>query len=310
MEDKDIEYYREHTDELPDDPDMLEQLYTEAEAGEPQDDDKPVDEDVDANPDDKDADKEDEGKPTDDKQVLKAKDGVNEIPYSVLEKTRAELAESQKASEDADRRIADMQAELDALKVKEEPDEKPKSSVDELEEEYGDDDVITKTAREQAQRTETLEDRTAKAEAELASLKQEREDKEIAEHQKEVDAAIDANPTMKAWREDPERWEDALAMNEVLMRKEEWQSKPLDEITTEIVRRLGGPIKTDPAPKVDVDTSTTPVPHSLSDIPAGDAPSQTASEELSRLSNAEFSARYEACKNDDERNALMSAAGM
>ena len=310
---KDLEYYENNPDELPEDADELQALFDSFETeGE---------EKLDEDPDIKAAEEKEaaeakaaeeaklaeEKKASESKPVLKAKDGENEIPYSVLEKTRADLAEAEKLHEEAKAELekikSDAQEAADA-----EASERDNADLKTLGEEY-EGDVLSKVAQRQHEKIEAQAKELAALRKTIeeqgdVNEKQKVADEEAAvvqaqaDHDAAAQAAIDANPTLSAWQKDPDKWEDALLINQSLMSKEEWLSKPLPEICDEIVRRLGGPVNTSTVDdksdvKNEIDTTTTPKINSLSDLPAGDHPAQSNLEAAANLSPVAISNMFE-----------------
>ena len=243
------------------------------------------------------------------KPVVKAKDGVHEIPYEVHASLRDEnkelkkqLAELQKQSRVDAQKIEHAKANMERQGVDVEaafsdPDNITEAEVKQYEEDYGPNDPMTKAVR-RAFKAQQAEQETAQ-QAEAVQEQQESVQQRLtAEQQAEVDATVLANESLAKWqKDDPERWAQACQIDEQLRSDAKWMDKPLSERFAEAERRtkafFGDPIAPpDPAAarqaakdaaKAKVKSASKDTPDSLSDLGQSPVREKTKSEILDGL---------------------------
>lgn len=282
MTTKDLNYYVEHPDEMPDDPALIDQIVNSTLVEGEADPDGKTAEDKGKEPETL---KEPEKEATDTQGEkpagVLAKDGKNLIPFSVLEKTRERAAQLEEA-------IRAQAEEIERLKAgKASTEDVELFSDEELEAMESDDPVIAKMAKAVLASKKTIEALNAK----LQEKEQAAVEEESTKRRNAVQEAIDANPDLAVWQQadegtpEMERWEYAVKQDAILKDLPKWQGKPLSERYQEVVRlvkegfgdqvqstdRNGGGKKEDPPtrkPAANRDEG----PTSLSELPGGRAP--------------------------------------
>lgn len=215
-------------------------------------------------------------------------DGKHAIPYTVLKQER----EARRAAAE---HAAELQRELEALKqAKQEGIATPTETYDPndpeiqaLESEFPEIARANRAARAEIERLrQEMQARDARIEAMAGQWEREQQAKQQAAME-EIQAAIDANPTLRYLRSedgDQRMWEAAVAIDLELQNRPAWASKPIAERFAKVVERLEedfGPVsvpgkyvaekpapakKTKPVEKEDLTINT------LSDIRGGSSP--------------------------------------
>ena len=221
-------------------------------------------------------------------------DGKHQIPYAVLKQEReARRAAAEQAAE-LQREQARLQEELQALKqAQKEGIATPTETYDPndaeiaaLEQEFPEIARANRAARAEIERLrQEMQARDARIEAMASQWEREQSTKQQAAME-EIQAAIDANPTLRYLRSedgDPRLWEVAVAIDQELQNRPAWANKPVAERFQKVVERLAedfGPVdvpgkyqsvttKAKPAkPKAEEDISI----NTLSDLRGGSSP--------------------------------------
>ena len=242
-------------------------------------------------------------------------DGKHIIPYGALKQAREEASTHRKAAEEAQARIAELQAQLN---------QKPGDEID------GDvDDGEAKTADLDAKRKQLADDFPEFGEvasamrAQIADLqkqvngynveRQAKQQEAANQRQQTMREAIDSNPHLSLWEtEQPEAWERAVEFDKVLRERPDWKGKPYSERFEKVVALVRAdfpdaklPASISPPSKetkveleakvqAALDEAGEYVPESLSHIPGGKAPSQNDG----RLDPVDLEAFFEKASQD------------
>lgn len=249
-----------------------------------------------------------------DRPVIRAKDGANEIPYSVLEAEREAAAEAR-------RQIAAMQAELDALRNSGQQTAGQQQDLDDL---RAMNQLLVEQLKEAGMSPKTPPDRFELSEEAKSELKEfgvvgntlaELADAVVAlrgrltadvqraqaaapgapsQDQQPDDASvreiIQSDPDLSRWLQDPEAWVVAQHVDAKLAKSPGYVGKPFSERRAEVVaitrQRLGeAPSPGDLAAKADAIARQTPrVPASLTDV--GGESKVTGKPEIEDLASA------------------------
>ena len=233
-----------------------------------------------------------------------AKDGKNLIPYSQLELARDRASRA----ETAVKAQADEIARLKAAKPGEGKTEVVTLTDEDLTALEVDSPTLAKVLRGQQ---ETIKQLTGTVEA-LRQHTQGRIATEQAEVKSEIQAAIDANPTLAGWQaqEDQTMWDKASAFDLVLRELPEYAEVPFEERFKKVVeltqsainREAPKPAET-PAPQrstaeikaaaeAALAKKQPPVPRSLSDIPGGAPPAADERERVEQMSPTELGNKF------------------
>ena len=296
---KDLDYYLEHQDEIPEDPELLEQLALNGkiepaakEEGEPGEEGE---------------------KEKEEPKPVETRDGKHTIPYSVLEGARKEavtlrtqLEEVQRQNEEITQKlaVAPPEEKADAAQPPDSFEDRFKNlygrSVTEFREEFGED--LAAMFEAQTKNTIELESQIG----EISQGTQARADQEQVEVKRMVQEAIDQNTILSDWQQNnPILWEAARALDIAMLRSEpdKWASHSLSERFDEVCRQMGrDPEKAaveksqeDLDRKADekVAQAKTRAPTSLSEFPGGAPADQSAMESIERLSTVELAAKME-----------------
>jgi DNA repair exonuclease SbcCD ATPase subunit len=239
------------------------------------------------------------------KKVIKARDGVHEIPYSILERERDTTAEQK-------RTIEQLQAEIDQLKAgKPSSETKATKLTDEELEAIA--DQSEEVANALRAMTAQIEELRAENDS-LRSDQQRAEERRVQEIQDQVEAAIQKNDTLSAWRDDAmkedgdkSRWDQAVAFDQALQKSHAWKEKPLEdrfakavEMTMDVFGDVKPETKGQPNDKLSqeqadalrdkatkkVKQAGSSTPETLSDIPGGSPAAQSEEEMLENVSVA------------------------
>lgn len=282
---------------------------------------------------------------TDPDVFVEGKNGTGKIRYEVLQNTRTRLQES--AAENAA-----LRAELEAARAG-----KPAAAVTEppaaaapvtppakavsaapvvrlyseeeitkLRERFDDsiveDMVMNRTAAVYAN------DRVNALEAQLAER-----DRDVVHET--VQDMIDDDPVLSVWQSskpgtpEHDRWQEALAQDELLKVHPAWRGKPWQERVPEAARRartiFGDPEPTSgtPAPNTPATPSlsekaaaaikaangTVTLPATHSDLPAGVAPAQSETESVAAMSNQQLERLFAGLKNPEDIAAYLTRIG-
>ena len=246
-------------------------------------------------------------------------DGKNTLPYTVLERARAEIAER-------DATIADLKgapkppADGPAAAPSEprvSQREALKDTVGKLREDYGEDlagvvDRLAGAIDDRDQKIDTLTDRNNEMVDHLKAG-----DEAVAKREgTEVQRMIDGNPNLSEWQREANaaasgdvtksalKWTQALAMDDALKKSPEWAGRSMADRFGEVVKILGSdaPGSGAPAPsqtkdaklngqgpdQAKPDPNPTPaLPASLDDLPAG-TPAKSLLEQVEGMSPTEI----------------------
>lgn len=327
---KDVAYYLDNPDELPDDPTALAKLALEGTVDDEGDDDKTKTADAEQTADkaaqgDKGKVVEGQEKGNEDEHAegVLGRDGKTVIPYGVLKGAREEAAS--------------LRRELEELRAQKPVVLPPAAadSQDDAKAEPTQDDKIEATFKEmygysQADFIEEFGEAQAKVllgpvkhnvimKDEIDSLKKDRETRVLTEEEQAIQAmqdAIDANPTLSNWQQnDPEKWEDAKTWDIAISNNPKYAHLSLGERFNLVVEKINGK-KADeqPSKKTTIDEKAeealrnaekrAAVPTSLSSFPAGGDPAaQTELEALEKASVADL----ERLMTDPKRQAEILA---
>lgn len=313
---KNLKYYLDHPDEMPEDPKEIEKLANETMAQALESGQEQVSVDRFVEPEDKKDDKpgvssdakveaavvteEPKVEPpveADDKpDGILAKDGKNVIPYSQLETARARATAAENLAKEQAQRIAQLETE----KTAPQGDDVTMLTDAELEVLEADSPTLAKTLRAQQTRieklTEQVEKVTQRQETQAAT--------EEAEIKSEVQTAIDENPTLAAWQtaEDQSMWQEASRLDRTLRKSPKYANvsfadrfKKVVELTEAVLEvKAEAPVVQQPAltpdqikaaAKVKLDAANkAKKPLSLSDIPGGAAPAVDERQKVEEMS--------------------------
>lgn len=297
---KNLDYYMEHPDEMPEDPEVLAKLIEGVDEksddsidSETVDDGEGKEEAKDEPEESAEAKKEgepekaEEDKPT---GVL-AKDGKNILPFEVLEGSRKRataLEEQLRATQD----------ELQALKEGKSAEERALLSEEDLAAVEAETPALGKVLRALQKEVTTLREEAVERQQAVTTQSQDAV-------RQQMQQAIDANQDLARWQvaepDTPEarRWQRAVDFDRELRQDPDWQDKPMQERFAEAERltklRFGDqlPQSADDPPKGEPKPTEKPVARkpepkpqglSLSDIPGGNPPSADTSSEIDALS--------------------------
>lgn len=256
---------------------------------------------------------------TEGRKVLKAKDGVHEIPYARLEESNAardkavaEAAEAKAQAEATAKQLAEAQAKLDALEKGADKGTTTAAeagkSADELEAQLKALEDEAETAREespwmadqlqgQAKVMRAILAQTRAVEQELSQERKKEQETQQEAVQREVNTALDAVPAIRYWeKEKPAFYNEAIRIDMDLRAKPEWQNKPFKDrfeaVQAEVVKIYGEsilppgskPASTPAVPKKELPKDETAGVASLTDIPGG---TPTAQNPLEAVENAD-----------------------
>ena len=219
-------------------------------------------------------------------KVLKSKDGKHEIPYSVLEQERKnneelkrlnkelleqkeELQNKAQANESSLSNVkARLEAEgMDVETMLSNPDDISEAQLEELELEHG--EVLGKAIRQLVN--------SQKSQQAPVQSSPEPEPAQATEPQA-VDRAISENSDLSDWQKnDPDRWAEAIRIDNELRADPRWDGKSLKERLTEVAIKTKasfGDSAEERAQKI-IDKTQQPAPESLSDI--GHSPTKVKS---------------------------------
>lgn len=324
---KDLNYYIEHPDEMPTDPEAIAKIMAEAEGAVVETKTDPTDK-----KDDKGGEKKDEAAPAsaakpDDakpKGVL-TKDGEHFLPYAELERRVEEARrrgeeEARQAAETAAKEVVDkLQAELKARdeKVAQLESGKKGATVDPIQE-IGE-DLMSTIEQEYPTLSKpikalfsAIKQRDEQIHELTASVQQTREaqtksDAEVAAD--EVQALIDANSDLSSWQKDrPRLFDLAIDTEAKLMGDKKWvadhpelvkdDAKRYEHVVELVKRDVGLPAASPKNDKTDLDrkaeeavaAAAAATPRSLSEIKGGSAPAQNLEENLEGVSTEQLAA--------------------
>ena len=267
-----------------------------------------------------------DGEPRRDAPVVRARDGVNEIPYEVLEaerlasaEAREQIAELQRQLEEArqsGQQTGDLQGSLEELQAMnqllieqiKEAGMSPRTTPDkfelsddakrELREEYG---VVGSTIADLADAVAALRGRvTADVSREIAP----RAAAETAPATKSsIQEIIQSDPNLSRWIQDPMAWAVAQQVDAQLAQSPGYAGKSFSDRRAEVVavtrQRLGeAPARSDEQTRQKADAvvqEASRVPASLTDVGGGSRDAEKPiAEELSSMSQTDIQARLEA----------------
>jgi len=347
---KNLQYYLDHTDEMPTDPAEIEKLANEhlAQANEAGTEELTVDKFV--PPDDKDDktrapsdakveakdDKADEqatadaeakavadalaadaAKKADEKAAedlakaeadktarpegILAKDGKNVIPYSQLETARARTTAAEALAKEQAVEIERLKAEKET--PKEDVATLTKEELDTLE---ADSPTLAKTLRAQQASIQKLTEQ-------LQAVAERQEDQAVVQEtevKSEIQAAIDANPTLAGWQtaEDQTLWNEASRFDKVLRESPAYANKSFADRFTKVVELTQSALGIE-TPKAEVELpkltpeqikaaaqaklkGKTSVPVSSSQIPGGAPPAVDERERVEQMSVQELGNKF------------------
>jgi hypothetical protein len=280
--------------------------------------------------------KTDDAKKEDAPKGVVAPDGKSIIPYGVLQGERTARQTAERALEEMSDRFAELQDRLKALESGKPADATKSSDIDEI---NGQIDKLAEEAPEVAEmmrkivsanqaRVEELQAKLDKVETTQAKSEEEIE----ADINREVGEAIDNNPALTYWRaEKPELFAEAVAFDDVLKHRPEWQGKPFAERFEKVVKLVAAdhagedilPAEPKQEPKVDpvkpkadpaavakaaeaklAKAEQAPGVTTLSDLPAGAAIEQSEQEKLESMSSVELELKFRSM-TPDQINAYL-----
>lgn len=297
---KNLDYYMEHPDEMPEDPEVLAKLIEGVDEKSDDSIDSETVDDGEGKEEAKDepeesAEAKKEGEPEkaeDDKPTgVLAKDGKNILPFEVLEGSRKRataLEEQLRATQD----------ELQALKEGKSAEERALLSEEDLAAVEAETPALGKVLRALQKEVTTLREEAVERRQAVTTQSQDAV-------RQQMQQAIDANQDLARWQvaepDTPEarRWQRAVDFDRELRQDPDWQDKPMQERFAEAERltklRFGDqlPQSADDPPKGEPKPTEKPVARkpepkpqglSLSDIPGGNPPSADTSSEIDALS--------------------------
>ena len=251
--------------------------------------------------------------------VVLTADGKNTIPYEVVRNLRSQVTQ--------------LQTELHSLKKGGEAGEEGKQDtgkteailkgldLDAMEEEYGAD--LVNPMRVLVGAVEQLQGQVAEARDAAAAYQRDRQ----AEQQLSTEEAIDAvfsdsreagqKSVLRQWLDDdaPE-WHAAVAIDQRLLDDPQWGAASEKDRFEEVLRRMGQapqPKPTSPSkpatPPTRKDDGPAP-PTSLSDLPGGTPPAQSATEAAENMTDAEMMAKYQRLLDQDPHKAAEWLEGL
>lgn len=318
---KDLDYYLNHPDEMPTDPDALEALLAGAEAEAVADAESDEDEAEVSEPDAEEADEDGETEepgqvePEEVEAPVSSKDGKHTIPYDVLKSEREKRRAAEKAAQELQERLAALErSDTEAADGIKDESELSDKDLAEMAEDFP---AIAK-----------LLDKTRKLESQLQGVAKRLEAEEKAKQEaawQEVRAAVDGNPVLMHWEQnDPERWAAAIEADERLQASAAHQGLSIEARfakAVEIVNAFYGIDPTAPAIAApEKPTTQKPKPaaaqapkksattRTLSDIPGGVAPAPDPLEEFAAMSPEELGARMTGM-SADQISALIARLG-
>jgi len=341
---KDLKYFLEHTDEMPTDPKVLEQLANDhmnaaLEAGQEQINVDTIVGKADEYPGAAAANTEEktseqatakaeaaaapepaaaEAKP----DGILAKDGKNVIPYAQLESARQRAAAAEALARDQAAELAALKAEKSAQAQVNDADMLTDEELDALE---ADSPTLAKTLRAQQAAIQQLRDmvQTVTQRQAVEAATQE------AEVKSEVQTAIDSNPTLASWQtsEDQTMWDRASAFDKVLRAMPEYANTSFADRFEKVVEMtqsaLGLEAEAPPAP-ARVHAAPTPEqiqaaakakltqaskgkrPVSLSDIPGGAPPAVDERQKVEEMSSVALGNQFLGMTKDQMETYLAS----
>ncbi len=241
-----------------------------------------------------------------DKKVLKSKDGKHEIPYSVLEQERKTSEDLRRQNKELLQRQDDLQSKakenessLSNVKTRLEakgmnvetmlsnPDEISEGQLEEFEKEHGEE--MGKIFRQLVKGQKNIQ---TQIQSRSDSPKSTQDDTDT----QAVSQALNANTDLSSWQKnDPDRWAEALRIDNALREDPAWDSKSLDERFAEVAKQtrqsFGGTAE-DRAKKI-IDKTEQPAPDSLSDIGHSPTKVKTAAESFEGMSAEQIESRME-----------------
>lgn len=274
------------------------------------------------------------------KPVVLSKNGKHTIPYEELEAARQEAKLSREEHQKAMSLIEEMSQKSQELEARLswsekqmkkngiDPSDPPEMAsitdeqLDALEENYGEEiagvirgiHATNQKLMSQLQRQPEAAPQKAQSPSPQAQA---------------VHEAIGRNESLKSWEtSDPQRWEQAVRIDEVLKTDPAWKSRTLDERFTEVVRRtqaVFGDTLDDPAsrqqqeaqnapakasgkqPQVKAKAKTSSIPDSLSEVSAATVEGEKSQAEmLSDMSMEQIQARMDKMTPDQVEKLLES----
>jgi hypothetical protein len=268
-------------------------------------------------------------KPEDPKGVL-APDGKSIIPYKVLSDERTARQTANEALDEMSRQVVALTKRLEAVESgKADPGATDTSAVDDLDAQIAALEEEAPALAETMRRiTQSTRDHAAKLEQRLADMENERDSEAKAMSEKvnaNVNAAIDANPTLVEWRaNDAERWESAKAIDSVLKTKPQWADRPFADRFEKVVQMVRAEFG-DASPEVKPEKPSapkagnaaaikqaaeeklkdaSPTVTTLSDVPGGAKPEQTEDEQIENISILQLGAQFEKMTPQQQANYL------
>lgn len=306
---KDLAYYMDHPDEMPDDLSVIdgaveevgdatdnEQVNEDADAGEGKQVEKSaatgatkqpagVKEGVEGEPNGESTEAQPAGKP-----VLKSKDGKHEIPYQVLENER-------RARQEAEQRFTELQAQVETLMRQQQgktttEDQREQAQADVLSDE--DLQAMEETSPEMAKAFKGLLGLVQNLREQndmLAGKHQQQEQAQRLTLQEQVEAAIDSNPVLSYWRaEDPDMWAAATEMDKAIRNDPRNRGLSFEqrfEKVTTALQAIHGKAELPEAYRVSEAPATAPAAPAPAPKPTAQAVKETAQRVQKALAEAE-----------------------
>jgi hypothetical protein len=239
---------------------------------------------------------------TDKPKGVQAKDGEHIIPYSVLERERERALRAEATAQALAEQLERLQKGEMPAQAKSE-DQAELLTPEDLEMLDQDLPGVAKAIRAQMAMIENLKENLKNIQREQ-EVQQETRKQSI---QDEIEAAIQADPNLSAWREaaarqenpDPKNWNRAVEIDRILREDPDWQDKTIAERFSHVTKVMnatyGVPIvSSTPQQKTQkptakqvadaaIQSAREPIPETLSEIPGGVPPAQS---DLDTLQNA------------------------
>lgn len=246
--------------------------------------------------------------------VIKARDGVHELPYSVLEDARRE-AVTAKQERDALKaqleQLSQQQAQAKAAESGQQnaaaqPSDKGDEDLAEYEAEFGKE--AAEAERKRREHYRQIEQRLATTEKTLQQqqAREAQAEKDARAYQEQdlvatINATIESIPTLDQWRKsDDPLWHAAVAMDQRLQKDPAFANIPMKDRFQAVVDRLTGRTAKnqtieDPQALLEqkLNKTGTRSPSTLSEIPGGYPSDQTAADEFGRLTAAQFAEKFD-----------------
>lgn len=270
---------------------------------------------------------EDDGESSDQEleKVIKSKNGKHEIPYSVLESERkrreeveALLAQERQEREQLQAKASENASALENVKARLEiegmdvdsmlknPDEISEGTWKELEDDYG---TLGKMFRKLYENQQVIK------QPDTQNQNNQKQEHAQVDVNTQVSQAIQQNSDLSNWQKsDPDRWSEAIRIDNELRNDPDWVDKSFAERFAEVAARtkknFGDEVESRISAKEKanqiIDKSKQPVPDSLSDIGQSPTKNKSTLETLDGLNADQIAERMESM-SASEIEAVLSA---